>query len=847
MDMKVQQQDEAIASMRTEAMRLIEMQQELLSEIKEKIPAATLDQGDERASKSAGQFTPKAIDLKIAALEDNRCKVDKLDMVLAVVGTMKAGKSTCINAIVGREILPNRNRPMTALPTIIRHTPGVSTPVLHFSKQQQEPIKKLLVALHQKLKNLDIEAAPKIASDQDLLALANAIRGELTLQTRYEGEEGIFNFLKILNDLVRISAELKVVFPFDSYTSVTDFPSIEVEFFHLKQTDSSNQLGRFALLDTPGFNEAGQSQHLMPMLQEQLSKATAVLAVLDYTQLKSVSEKELRDELFAIAEYSGDRMFALVNKFDERNANSDGEAATRKYVANHLLNEVFGNRTNVDKRIFPVAGQLAYLVKRAELTLETHDNLGWVEGQPESWIDTFGEKAFGTRYRKYINNRKEVLDACGELWEASLFNAPLTHAIKYSYNNAAQMAIQAATDKLSEIALGSKGSDVADGIGTMLDMRLQGLQTTSEELEKLVTELSAGIMKIKSKEGKATVELDALLAGTQHRIKQSLKEASSKVIHTVKYSIQGTGSFEDSEESPIDSKHSFLSAFVFAIALKPTSGEQLFTGKDKKLKRDNVDAKDLKLEVQDVMTFGSDGEAKSKLMEIASVIKKFLEEEAAAISEKVQNTAREFHTELEKFQTEISNAVAEFKEHAQKAGFGEIKLKVPKIKPLNPMTASDSELQGLIKDKSYNVTRQREQSGGLSWFKRKVDFFDAGWGKDDYETRVSKFEFSKDDLVACYGDFVKSYTAELETTIQSNFSEPLEAGKLEFFKLMNAAFESIRENMESSRLDQLRSKDQQQQTKANIEELKQRYEDGIEEIKELIRNSKKLSFAREAA
>ncbi|HBV0140261.1 TPA: antirestriction protein [Escherichia coli] len=29
-------------------------------------------------------------------------------MVLAVVGTMKAGKSTTINAIVGQEILPNR-------------------------------------------------------------------------------------------------------------------------------------------------------------------------------------------------------------------------------------------------------------------------------------------------------------------------------------------------------------------------------------------------------------------------------------------------------------------------------------------------------------------------------------------------------------------------------------------------------------------------------------------------------------------------------------------------------------------------------------------------------------------
>ncbi len=44
-------------------------------------------------------------------------KISRLEMVLAIVGTMKAGKSTTINAIVGTEVLPNRNRPMTALPT----------------------------------------------------------------------------------------------------------------------------------------------------------------------------------------------------------------------------------------------------------------------------------------------------------------------------------------------------------------------------------------------------------------------------------------------------------------------------------------------------------------------------------------------------------------------------------------------------------------------------------------------------------------------------------------------------------------------------------------------------------
>ncbi len=827
-------------------MRLIELQKELLCEIKEKIPAASLEQGDGNSSRSTGLFTPKAIDLKVAALEDNRRKVDKLDMVLAVVGTMKAGKSTCINAIVGREILPNRNRPMTALPTIIRHIAGATTPVLHFTEQQQQPIQKLLGTLQQKLKNLDLNTVPKIASDQDLLVLAEAIRAKFTLQTSYEGEEGIFNFLKSLNDLVRISAELKIAFPFESYTSVSDFPSIEVEFFHLKQTDSSNQLGRFALLDTPGFNEAGQSQHLMPMLQEQLSKATAVLVVLDYTQLKSESEKQLRDELHAIAQYSGERMFALVNKFDQRNANSDDEAATRKYVANNLLQEVFDKRANVDTRIFPVSGQLAYLVKRAELTLDTREALGWEEGQPQNWMDTFGEEAFGTRYRKYINDRKEVLDACEELWTQSLFNAPLTHAIQYSHDNAAQMAVQAATDKLNEIALGSKNSDLADGVGSMLDMRLKGLQTTAEELDKLLQELSAGMKNLKRKEDNATNQLEALLADTKHRIQVHLDKASAETIQSVQSALQGSGSFNEPGEILIAAKGSLFS--LLAKVLKPSVDDESDTPKIKTKRRTEKKSDtppELKLDISDLMTFSSKSEAQSKLNGIANTITEFLENATVKIGDEVTGATEDFYNQLEKFHTEISTEVAEFKEHAEKAGFDEIKLKVPKIKRFKSVAASDSELDGIIQDKSYTVTRQREQSGGWGWIKRKTDLFSNGWGMDDYKDSVSKFEFSKEDLVARYSKFIENYSQQLKSTVQTHFSVPLEAGKEDFFAHMNTAFDSIRESMESSRQDQLRGKEQQAQIVASIESLKQLYDDSLEEIKELVRNAKKLSLTQQ--
>ncbi len=70
---------------------------------------------------------------RIEELEGEQIKTARREMVLAVVGTMKAGKSTTINAIVGQEILPNRNRPMTSVCIDPRRS-RKTEPVLHLEK-----------------------------------------------------------------------------------------------------------------------------------------------------------------------------------------------------------------------------------------------------------------------------------------------------------------------------------------------------------------------------------------------------------------------------------------------------------------------------------------------------------------------------------------------------------------------------------------------------------------------------------------------------------------------------------------------------------------------------------------
>lgn len=112
-----------------EAERLLQLSRQQL-QLLEKMPLSV--PGDD-APQLALPWSQPNIAERHAMLNNELRKISRLEMVLAIVGTMKAGKSTTINAIVGTEVLPNRNRPMTALPTLIRHTPGQKEPVLHFS------------------------------------------------------------------------------------------------------------------------------------------------------------------------------------------------------------------------------------------------------------------------------------------------------------------------------------------------------------------------------------------------------------------------------------------------------------------------------------------------------------------------------------------------------------------------------------------------------------------------------------------------------------------------------------------------------------------------------------------
>lgn len=873
----------SITDMQAEALRLIELQQDIFHRIlanSDVVSHSTISP-QSPSDKSTEHFTEQAIKSKLAVLQENHTKLQNLDMVLAVVGTMKAGKSTSINAIVGREILPNRNRPMTALPTRIRHTRGQKTPVLQFAKC--DPVNALMEELRTKAEKLKPETLQKlVAGDKHLAEALQMLRTTESAGQTHEGEEQIFRFLAYLNDLVRLSAALKVEFPFSEYTSIEDFPLIEVEFFHLAALDQVG-MGRLTILDTPGFNEDGQQAKLLPMMRGQLEKATAVLAVLDYTQLNSESEGELREQLEAIASYAQGRMFSLVNKFDETDYKSTNAEETRDYVAQHLLK---GAKIKPES-IFPVSSRNAYLAKQAQLTVEQKGGIAWTEGQKESWIDLFGKLAFGEGFEQEdITSNSKVLRRAQTMWDKSLFDAPLTQVIQFGYLSAAHQAVNAAAHALKTHA---------EQLTPLIDGRLQMLKTDAPKLAKLMKEVNVQIDALAQVQSKAKKDLDSRIKQVQTAVSEGIQTANQDVQETMKEflskgSVQMASvlrgdlhevliNFNFYKNFPTDQSN-VLNALLemlppnlqaaqnilqairqqkkskdfgeiklfFSSPAEPTSetnswpftgstvealqkplGNNIFAtrGKNKALQNP--------IKVFDPeMVYDSREKAQKALADVGRQVQSILQGAQTMVTTKLEGAQATLAQSMQTLHQQVVEQITEFDTSAKTTGLDALAFTVPTLSQIKSSRRSLTMTDNLIDDQSRTVIKLREQSGVWGLFKRTVDVFGAEWGHDDIQVTDNRFVIKMKDMQAHWNTVVNNELETLGNSVQVEFSGPVQERAKEFFEGLKTHFEGIAENLQGGLENHQQSKAQQIIIQRSLEELQKMHKPSLQDLSSLV-------------
>lgn len=366
----------------------------------------------------------------IDILNSDKIKLNNFEFVISVVGTLKAGKSTTINAIIGQDLLPHRNEAMTALPTLVTHKKDKKIPTLYLKKVD---------FLNQKLN----EVKSKLNQNKD-----NSSEYEETIlkdkkfkfEKEYNGNENIKKCLTILNDLMRVSKNLELGSIYKEFMNIDELPRIEVEFEYLKnlETDYKSDI---TLLDTPGPNEYKHAEDLKEIFKKQIVNSSAIILVVDYTNKSSEATQEIKDEIEAIKDIiKPENIFILVNKFDQRkNADPDYEKTKE-----NLFKDLESNNI-LKENIFPIASINAYYVTLARKELNTKDKLDI----KLDWVNDFAEKYIGISWEEEDLAKEQLQKICDKIWEKSFFQKPIENIIQKGFENSAFKILLSAIHRLN--------------------------------------------------------------------------------------------------------------------------------------------------------------------------------------------------------------------------------------------------------------------------------------------------------------------------------------------------------------------------------------------------------------
>ena len=411
-------------------------------------------------------------DIKSVALN-----VKELELRMAVVAPMKAGKSTIINAIIGDNLLPHRNSAMTTIPTEIIFKAELEQPVLIISEHVRKAFGNYYSNLKQQITRLRKEGrlAQKIGQYPHLEELIREINESPNFLDSLDivGRDNIGKVLARLNDIVRLASALE---PYnDPIEQLKEVPRIETPYWSSKTAGESDNYGNLVIIDTPGPNESGGNLRLTDVVKEQLSKSSIVLIVLDFTQLNNRAAEEIKQQVKPVIDLLGkDNLYVLVNKVDQRRKQDMTPEQVKKFVFNDLdLSESQNSNT-----IFEVSAIQAFSAARFLRELQQYPDL---ELEDMDAIDSLAQEALGIRWQRKLAkaNREEMQEEAEYLWKDSGFSLFLEKAITALMKSAALRCLQSALNVSRNHLIALRD-----------DLKLK-TSSVSQDIEKLSLEVDA--------------------------------------------------------------------------------------------------------------------------------------------------------------------------------------------------------------------------------------------------------------------------------------------------------------------------------------------------------------------
>ena len=591
-------------------------------------------------------------------LENEGDKLKNLEFIISIVGTVKAGKSTTINAIVGQEILPNRAYPMTTLPTLVTHKKGQVEPKLTMPKY--ETLNKFLNQVREKLKK---DSNGEFSKDSHGKEIIKTISDKnLRFKEIYQGKDNIYIFLQTLNDLMRLAKDIKLTPPYKEFEKINELPRIEIEFYYLNHLEDMSNT-RLSLLDTPGPDEFGHSEELKNIFRTQLKQSSAIMLVMNYTVINNEGAGKTREEVKEIRNLIKDEhFFVLVNKFDEKTSKDPDYENTKQNISKSM----FDSKLKVEN-IFPISARLAYLVNiaRRELSLKGKIN------KTIPWVEDFGDKILGRKWENQIENITEIEEACAEAWKDSYFKKPLDKIIIHGYSNSAFESLGGILHKIEEINR---------ILSNTFKTRESSLNEDIQKLKQNIENLKKDIENI----GIVSRDLDEKIKNKLKDMESNIDEKEKKILGKAKSQIGEI--YDDRESNQINERKKIEERRKELKANQPLNniGANILAllhhkdnNKSSKIKEKNSDIETKQLEEKGILEFQNSDAAKLFIRDLTDNLSKNVNEIFNELDNMINSTKDEFIPSLNKdIEKSIGSIIVKIKE---KVGEN-IEIRIPTLK-----------------------------------------------------------------------------------------------------------------------------------------------------------------------
>ena len=634
---------------------------------------------------------------------------------------------------------------------------------------------------------------------------------------------------------MRLAKALGIDFPFSDYEKIQDLPVIEVEFAHLRGLVQAK--GQLTLLDTPGPNESDQP-HLRKILTAQLSTASAVLAVLDFTQLNSDADAQVRQNLSEIASVTEGRLYALVNKFDQKDRNSSSADEVKTIVANTLMD----GRIQKDS-VFTVSAKRAYLANRARHELSINGKLPAPTDQ--AWVADFGEVAFGTSWKRRISDIKEVEDSVADLWDASLFDAPLESVIRTAHARAAALAIDSAAAKLVDMAVKMEN---------FLNIRETALTKSAEELRMQINAVQTDIERVKDCQSNAEKQANTILIRFKEDTGKIFEEAKSKVSSGLEsYFEEGRVIEKKQREALLGQLNENYNQLI--TELKKIEIYESTHDKHKFAKHKYEIQKKLKITLDLIKKYDREYEYKAEpennfnlndsviklnkddtdefKQKINSSIENIFEYTVTSILLRIESMLESFSRKFSKSVVdEASKIVDEMNKRFEYDKFS-INLELPSVSNFRFIFGFSVNriVDNLIIEKDDSIPRWRRQRNLWGKICRMFDTDDWGWER--YKESVKSYEIGikeiKEEMIQSLDEEFNRLNESIEIDIKSPLDDAIE----NFFEEFKQTVEQIRGDLLQGIRDKKSRQDEQQELMNRLGALKQDLPDVLADSRDL--------------